>query len=63
VPRFEHEGSLRSWLVRVLIDDALAILYEKRIESTTSSGLIPDQLNPSPCTNGEQLQLTVRNRG
>jgi DNA-directed RNA polymerase specialized sigma24 family protein len=63
VPRFEHEGSFRSWLVRVLIDDALAILYEKRIESTTSSGLIPDPLNPSLCTNGEQLQLTECNRG
>jgi DNA-directed RNA polymerase specialized sigma24 family protein len=26
VPRFENEGAFRSWLVRVLIDEALAIL-------------------------------------
>jgi hypothetical protein len=26
VPRFEHEGAFRSWLVRVLIDEAVAIL-------------------------------------
>jgi hypothetical protein len=25
VPRFEHEGAFRSWLVRVLIDEAVAI--------------------------------------
>jgi len=25
-PRFEYEGAFRSWLVRVLIDEALAIL-------------------------------------
>jgi hypothetical protein len=24
-PRFEYEGAFRSWLVRVLIDEALAI--------------------------------------
>lgn len=27
-PRFEYEGAFRSWLVRVLIDEALAILRE-----------------------------------
>ena len=31
VPRFENEGAFRSWLVRVLIDEALAILYKERI--------------------------------
>jgi RNA polymerase sigma-70 factor, ECF subfamily len=36
VPRFETEGAFRSWLVRVLIDEALAILYKERMESTTS---------------------------
>ena len=29
-PRFEHEGAFRSWLVRVLIDEAVAILRQKR---------------------------------
>ena len=28
-PRFEYEGAFRSWLVRVLIDEALDILCEK----------------------------------
>jgi hypothetical protein len=35
-PRFENEGAFRSWLVRVLIDEALAILYKERIGSTVS---------------------------
>jgi hypothetical protein len=30
VPRFEHEGAFRSWLVRVLIDEAVAILNKTR---------------------------------
>ena len=36
VPRFENEGAFRSWLVRVLIDEALAILYKERIRTTMS---------------------------
>ncbi len=33
VPRFESEGAFRSWLVRVLMDEALMILYKKRAGS------------------------------
>jgi DNA-directed RNA polymerase specialized sigma24 family protein len=29
-PHFEYEGAFRSWLVRVLIDEALAILHESQ---------------------------------
>ena len=29
-PRFEYEGAFRSWLVRVLIDQALALLRDKK---------------------------------
>jgi DNA-directed RNA polymerase specialized sigma24 family protein len=29
-PRFENEGAFRSWLVRVLVDEAVAILRQKR---------------------------------
>jgi DNA-directed RNA polymerase specialized sigma24 family protein len=29
-PRFEYEGAFRSWLVRVLIDEALVLLCDKR---------------------------------
>jgi|ERR1700693_3563511 DNA-directed RNA polymerase specialized sigma24 family protein len=31
IPRFECEGSFRSWLLRGLIDEALAILHKNRI--------------------------------
>jgi DNA-directed RNA polymerase specialized sigma24 family protein len=30
VPHFEYEGALRSWLVRVLIDEALLLLEQSR---------------------------------
>jgi RNA polymerase sigma factor (sigma-70 family) len=33
-PSFKHEGSFRSWLVRVLIDETLTILRKNRIKST-----------------------------
>lgn len=29
-PKFEYEGAFRSWLVRVLIDEAVAILRQRR---------------------------------
>jgi DNA-directed RNA polymerase specialized sigma24 family protein len=29
VPRFEYEGAFRCWLVRVLIDEAVAILAKQ----------------------------------
>ena len=29
-PRFEYEGAFRSWLIRVLIDEALALLRKSR---------------------------------
>ena len=34
-PRFENEGAFRSWLVRVLIDEALAILYKAGTTATS----------------------------
>jgi DNA-directed RNA polymerase specialized sigma24 family protein len=34
-PRFENEGAFRSWLVRVLIDEALAILYKAGTRATS----------------------------
>jgi hypothetical protein len=33
VPKFEHEGALRCWLVRVLIDEAVTILDEQHSSS------------------------------
>jgi len=29
-PRFEHEGAFRSWLGRILIDEAVKILHKQR---------------------------------
>jgi DNA-directed RNA polymerase specialized sigma24 family protein len=29
-PRFEHEGAFRSWLARVLIDEALALVRQRK---------------------------------
>jgi RNA polymerase sigma-70 factor, ECF subfamily len=63
VSRFENEGAFRSWLVRALFDEALAILHKNRIESTTSSKPIPDLLNFSPPKIGEQCTSTSGNSG
>jgi DNA-directed RNA polymerase specialized sigma24 family protein len=30
VPKFEHEGAFRCWLVRVLVDEAVKILAKQR---------------------------------
>jgi DNA-directed RNA polymerase specialized sigma24 family protein len=35
-PKFESVGALRSWLLRILIDEALQILRQKKSTSTTS---------------------------
>jgi DNA-directed RNA polymerase specialized sigma24 family protein len=42
-PRFEYESAFRSWLLRVLIDEALAILRQNQhtLESTASVEPIP----------------------
>ena len=29
-PKFEYEGAFRSWLLRILLDEALAILRQKK---------------------------------
>jgi RNA polymerase sigma-70 factor, ECF subfamily len=29
-PRFDHEGAFRSWLARILIDEAVTILHRQR---------------------------------
>jgi RNA polymerase sigma factor (sigma-70 family) len=42
VPRFDSVGAFRSWLIRVLIDQALAVLYKERIRTTMSPEPILD---------------------
>jgi DNA-directed RNA polymerase specialized sigma24 family protein len=48
VPQFECEGSFRSWLLRGLIDEALAILHKNRSRSRLCSGSILDPINLLP---------------
>jgi DNA-directed RNA polymerase specialized sigma24 family protein len=60
-PQIENEGAFRSWLVRVLIDEALTIRYKDWTESTKSSEPILDSLNFSPTEKGEQCKSTSRN--
>jgi DNA-directed RNA polymerase specialized sigma24 family protein len=38
-PHFEHQGAFRSWLVRVLIDEALLLLPEKQQAAETKISL------------------------
>src|SRR6267154_4892868 len=45
IPVFECEGSFRSWLLRGLIDEALAILHKNSSRSTSCSGPILDPLD------------------
>jgi DNA-directed RNA polymerase specialized sigma24 family protein len=47
-PQFDCEGSFRSWLLRGLIDEALAILHKNRSRSTSCSVPIADPLNFLP---------------
>ena len=39
-PHFEYEGAFRSWLVRVLIDEALAILCESQREKDPTDAIV-----------------------
>jgi DNA-directed RNA polymerase specialized sigma24 family protein len=55
-PRFKYEGAFRSWLVRVLIDEALAILRDE-----TKSGEKNVRL-PVPTKENSNLRTTVWNK-
>jgi DNA-directed RNA polymerase specialized sigma24 family protein len=39
-PHFEYEGAFRSWLVRVLIDEALTILRESQGEKDAAAAVV-----------------------
>jgi DNA-directed RNA polymerase specialized sigma24 family protein len=43
-PQFDCEGRFRSWLVRVLIDEALTILHKNSIRSPRSSEVLLSSL-------------------
>jgi DNA-directed RNA polymerase specialized sigma24 family protein len=38
-PKFEHEGAFRSWLLRIAIDEALAVRRKKK-ESSSDENLV-----------------------
>jgi len=42
-PKFAYEGAFRSWLLRILIDEALALLRKKKV--STSDGNPIDRQN------------------
>lgn len=44
-PRFEYEGAFRSWLVRVLVDEVLAMLRRNQENAQCSS--LPQTAPPS----------------
>lgn len=48
VPQFECEGSFRSWLLRGLIDEALAILHNNKSRPRLCSGSILDPISLLP---------------
>ena len=39
-PHFEYEGAFRSWLVRVLIDEALAVLRESQGKKDPAASVV-----------------------
>jgi len=50
-PRFEYEGAFRGWLIRVLIDEALAIRdYDQETDATT---LFSEHATSSPSDLGK----------
>jgi len=52
-PRFEYEGAFRSWLVRILIDEALVIL---RSEAKSGIKHVPQSV---PTEENSKLQTAV----
>jgi RNA polymerase sigma-70 factor, ECF subfamily len=65
-PRFEYEGAFRSWLARVLIDEALAILREDRqaVKPAVSSELIPGNVfrRDDLCDEERRIQVVEQER-
>jgi DNA-directed RNA polymerase specialized sigma24 family protein len=46
--RFEHKGAFRSWLFRVLIDEALAILRENQASAEAEIGFRRESFEARP---------------
>jgi DNA-directed RNA polymerase specialized sigma24 family protein len=57
-PRFEFEGAFRSWLLRVLIDEALLLLREKQPALETNISFEAAGPRPSRISGGESNAQT-----
>ena len=51
-PRFEYEGAFRSWLVRILIEEALAILRQNKANLPLSAERLLSQLGSEVSDHG-----------
>jgi DNA-directed RNA polymerase specialized sigma24 family protein len=49
-PRFEYEGAFRSWLLRVLIDEALILLRQRK--QTSEPNIACEEASPPQNTMG-----------
>lgn len=60
-PHFEYEGAFRSWLVRLLIDEALGILQEKRHtqKAGVSADSIPEQVSLRTPRTARKAEFTL----
>jgi DNA-directed RNA polymerase specialized sigma24 family protein len=51
-PRFDREGAFRSWLMRVLVTEALAILHQRK-DRPANHGRLPEPAKKRPATSSE----------
>jgi hypothetical protein len=61
-PRFENEGAFRSWLVRVLIDEALAILYKGEDGNHHVPGAYPGLVSSRRTGPGTDIPLLIEKK-
>jgi hypothetical protein len=54
VPGFDHEGAFRSWLVRLALDESLAILHGRRMPGIGMRRK-PEESGPRYCPRDEML--------
>lgn len=57
-PRFEHEGEFRSWLLRVLIDEALALARENN--KTPEPNVSPEWVDVEVLRREDNAESNIR---
>ena len=58
IPQFDSERRFRSWLVRVLMDEAQTMLHTRSFRSSTSSELLPNSHHNSHNSYDELLDFS-----